>query len=270
MKHVFYTDLDGTLFVYTPYVHAPETSINEAIAWMNEGHFFSIATGRNVSDVKLYMGNIKSNLPFVLSNGTVVYDVKQDKVLYKDTLDKEYVKEALEYAKDKPHIIPCFSTPYENIMFENNGVTKTREVTFQHRLVSLKDLDQYEFTKMVFFVSKEHHEDVLEDLKKFKTFDKMNIQPSGVNFIDVINKGTNKASGIRKALELSNITNYKIYAIGDYLNDVEMLKEADVSFAPRNAHHDVLAIADYIVEANTEHGVYEALVKSREKIKATG
>ena len=46
-----------------------------------------------------------------------------------------------------------------------------------------------------------------------------------------------------------------------------MLKEADVSFAPRNAHHDVLAIADYIVEANRTE--FTKHCKIKRKIKAT-
>ena len=38
----------------------------------------------------------------------------------------------------------------------------------------------------------------------------------------------------------------KVFAIGDYYNDVEMLKNADISAATYGAPDDVKAIADYI------------------------
>jgi hypothetical protein len=46
---------------------------------------------------------------------------------------------------------------------------------------------------------------------------------------------------------------------GDYHNDIEMLQEAAYSFAMKNAHKDIKAIASYITESNDNFGVERVL-----------
>jgi hypothetical protein len=46
---------------------------------------------------------------------------------------------------------------------------------------------------------------------------------------------------------------------GDYLNDLEMFKEADFSFAMQNAHKELKKKAKYITRSNLEFGVEEVL-----------
>ncbi len=46
---------------------------------------------------------------------------------------------------------------------------------------------------------------------------------------------------------------------GDYLNDLDMLGRAGLSFAMANAHPDLLARARFIAPPNTEGGVVTTL-----------
>jgi len=48
---------------------------------------------------------------------------------------------------------------------------------------------------------------------------------------------------------------------GDYHNDIEMLQEATYSFAMKNAHTDITAIANYSTKSNNEFGVERVLEK---------
>jgi hydroxymethylpyrimidine pyrophosphatase-like HAD family hydrolase len=56
---------------------------------------------------------------------------------------------------------------------------------------------------------------------------------------------------------------------GDYHNDIEMLKEANFSFAMQNAHQDIINIANYTTDnSNDDFGVektLELLIKSNAK-----
>ena len=66
---------------------------------------------------------------------------------------------------------------------------------------------------------------------------------------------------------LLNITKEETLVFGDYHNDIEMLKEADFSFAMKNAHEDILKIANYTTESNDNFGVeriLEKLIEARE------
>lgn len=48
---------------------------------------------------------------------------------------------------------------------------------------------------------------------------------------------------------------------GDYHNDIEMMQEADFSFAMKNAHKEIKEIAKYLTESNDNLGVETILEK---------
>ena len=48
---------------------------------------------------------------------------------------------------------------------------------------------------------------------------------------------------------------------GDYNNDLEMLAMADFSFAMKNAHPNVLEVANYTTTSNDDFGVERILEK---------
>lgn len=78
---------------------------------------------------------------------------------------------------------------------------------------------------------------------------------SGKAWIDVMDLSCNKGVGVRMLQERFGITPAQTLSFGDLFNDVEMLEAADYSFAMANAHPGVIAGANYLAPANTEHGV---------------
>ena len=79
-------------------------------------------------------------------------------------------------------------------------------------------------------------------------FDGFNIElcKSESDFLEIQSKGCNKGRGIKflKDNYFGNSSDVKIYACGDYENDLAMLAAADVAVCPSNAHHEVKKIAD--------------------------
>ena len=47
----------------------------------------------------------------------------------------------------------------------------------------------------------------------------------------------------------------KTIAVGDYYNDVSMIKNAGIGFAVANAVDDAKTVADYITVNNNEHAI---------------
>ena len=54
-------------------------------------------------------------------------------------------------------------------------------------------------------------------------------------FLEMLPAGVNKAYGMKKLLELTGNTHRFVTAVGDFMNDIEMLKEADLGVAVSNA-----------------------------------
>lgn len=82
---------------------------------------------------------------------------------------------------------------------------------------------------------------------------------SGAHWVDVMSAGVHKGVAVRRLQEALGVTAAQTAAFGDYLNDLEMLDEAGLSFAMDNAHPAVLERARHRAPANTDDGVVRTL-----------
>lgn len=82
---------------------------------------------------------------------------------------------------------------------------------------------------------------------------------SGEHWVDVMNPSTHKGAAVTRLQAALGITRAQTMAFGDYLNDVEMLAEAQWSFAMTNAHPTVRAAARYLAPGNGENGVVRTI-----------
>lgn len=82
---------------------------------------------------------------------------------------------------------------------------------------------------------------------------------SGKHWLDIMRRDVNKGRAVRALQERLGVTRSQTVIFGDYLNDLEMLAEADYSFAMANAHPDILAVARFVAPANSHGGVLTVL-----------
>ncbi|MDN5684675.1 HAD hydrolase family protein, partial [Corynebacterium glyciniphilum] len=82
---------------------------------------------------------------------------------------------------------------------------------------------------------------------------------SGANWIDIMRRDANKGAALRDLQKELGISPADTAVFGDYLNDLEMIGEGDLSFAMANAHPGITAAANYTAPANTEDGVVQVL-----------
>jgi Cof subfamily protein (haloacid dehalogenase superfamily) len=84
---------------------------------------------------------------------------------------------------------------------------------------------------------------------------------SGDAWVDVMNKGVNKGTALRKIQEDQGILYEETMVFGDFYNDVEMLKMAHYSFVMENANEDMKQYGNFIAPKNTENGVIKIIDK---------
>jgi phosphoglycolate phosphatase (TIGR01487 family) len=73
--------------------------------------------------------------------------------------------------------------------------------------------------------------------------------------------GINKGTALRELAEKMSLTPADFLAIGDSLNDVQMLKAAGIGITVANAHPDIKAVAQYIAGKEYGDGFVEAVEK---------
>lgn len=262
MKKVLYSDLDGTLFNYNNKGSFISEGNKESINDFTKNSYFGIATGRNLDSIRKYFENnleININLPFVLMNGSYVYDLKDNKEIFKDKLNKEVIYEAVNYINQKDIGFLLLIGPTKRYHIGKYNEEKYGKLSYEVIETNFDDLDFSDVSKMNFVINEKYYEEILNDINKFKSFDKIDLIPASKRYVEIVNKGTSKSDGIKRALKYKKINDYKLYAIGDFTNDYLMLKNADVSFVPSNGHEKLKEIATYVVKDHKEDAVKEAI-----------
>ncbi len=89
--------------------------------------------------------------------------------------------------------------------------------------------------------------------------DRLNIQVSGVIWMDVMAGGISKGSALATMCGLLGIHRSEVMAFGDYYNDTDMLRTAGMSFAMENGNDYIKSICTHRAESNNSGGVTKAI-----------
>ena len=81
----------------------------------------------------------------------------------------------------------------------------------------------------------------------------------GFGYLDVVQPGVSKATGIRVLMDAFGIDASEVMAFGDAGNDAEMLRLAGVGVAMGNASDELKSIADLVCDPCEEQGVLKVL-----------
>lgn len=247
------TDLDGTLLKKDKSVSKENI---EAIEYFkNEGGLFTFITGRMPYTSSKIYEIVKPNAPIGCINGGGVFDFEKDEYLWMETLpDDAY--ELVEYIeKEIPEIGVQVNTS-RTIYFtrDNPAMVRFRELTGAPYITSeYKDI-KYPVAKMIFA----HLEDeiilkVAELLANHPKGEMFDFIRSERTLYEILPKGISKSVALLKLAEILNIN--KTVAVGDYNNDVTMIKAASVGVAVDNACPEAKAVADYITVNHEEHAI---------------
>ena len=78
-------------------------------------------------------------------------------------------------------------------------------------------------------------------------------------YTEVTNQNVNKWTAIEELIKYLNISKEEVMAIGDNINDEQMIKNAKLGVAMGNSSPYVKEIADKVVKDNNSSGVAEAI-----------
>ena len=90
--------------------------------------------------------------------------------------------------------------------------------------------------------------------------------PSGNAWIDAMQPGVSKASGIAQLAEHYGIGRDEVMAFGDSMNDYEIIRFVGTGCAMENARPALKAVADRVVGRNRDHAVQQELRRVLESL----
>ena len=98
--------------------------------------------------------------------------------------------------------------------------------------------------------------------------DRFVFAPSGSRWIDVMQVGVSKATGIRQIMEYLGIGADEVMAFGDAMNDYEILRMVGHPVAMGNGRYAVKQIAERVIGKNTEQAVQAEMRRVLEEARA--
>ncbi len=262
------SDVDGTLLQASYGV--PKENIDAIERFVASGGRFTVCTGRSVNSVRRYTEWIPFSAPAVLCNGAIIYDYSKDKQLYGAQLDNRVYDIVREVVK----IFPKVGTEFHDC----NGIVSTRvnnEVT-EHGLIEripfvvadIREIENRVFNKALFTAPPELIDSIQKfvDQRKLKDplFAAFDYVKTGPVYFEIIPKGVNKGSGLRRLAEIVGVDIKNTVAIGDYYNDIDMFRAAGYTAAVADAPPEIRGMADITTQKTCLAGAVGELLESVE------
>ncbi|WP_229053097.1 Cof-type HAD-IIB family hydrolase [Aeromicrobium sp. Leaf350] len=252
-------DMDGTLLDGRGEV--PDALWPLLRAMHERGIAFVPASGRQHATLARLFDRASEGMPVIAENGT--YVARDGVELASVTLDRELVITAVALLRDLAiqgrnlGVVLCGKRSAYVERTDETFLAEARR--YYVALASVDDLLAVDddVLKLAIFDFDDAETGTAPSLERFRETHQVVV--SGEHWIDVMAAGVNKGHAVRMLQAELGVTAAQTAAFGDYLNDLEMLDAADLSFAMANAHPEVMARARYTAPSNTDLGVVTTL-----------
>ncbi len=241
------------------------------------------------TSVKTLAMEIGANKYIICGNGTLIYDLQKEKIIYDAFMEKEKVLEIIKICEE--------NSIYYNVYTQNEVLTKTLNynVLFYDKENSKKPIEKRTNINVVENIPKYIKENpninilkmticdsdkiifssIIKKLKMIPKIDILDIEhmskknikfgsediPIEYFYTEITKENTNKWTAIEFLIKMLGIKREEVIAIGDNINDKEMIENAGLGVAMGQSILEANKIGDVFVKDNNSDGVAEAINK---------
>ena len=280
-------DLDGTML--NSYGMVTESTKQVIKNTINKGIEVIIASGRPIDSIKTIAKEIGSENYFIAGNGALIYDIKKDEIIYEKFMNKQKVLEIIKICEENSISYNIYTEKTiiakglkynvlyyykENLKKEENKKTNITIVEDVYEYI--KNLENEKFLKItVCDETKSVFNSIIRKLRTVEDIDVLDVlhmsrkmikqgtedEPIEYYYTEISLKDVDKWNAIEYLANKMNISKDEIIAIGDNINDKEMIENAKVGIAMGQSTPVITEIADFVTSNNNEDGVAKALEK---------
>lgn len=280
-------DLDGTLL--NSYGEVTEKTKNAVKRALEKNIEVVLASGRPIASVENLSNEIGANNFLISGNGAILYDIKQKEIIYDKLLTQKQLLNIVDICEQ--------NSIYYNIYTENQVITKALNYNtlFYYKENAHKEEEKRTSINIVSdvkdYISKSESEkflkvtvcdqsriifnSIIKKLRNITDIDVLDVShmsrkviksgteevPVEYFYTEITNKNVNKWTALEDLIQRLDIKKEEVIAIGDNINDREMIEEAGFGVAMDNSTGPIKQIADYITKDNNSDGVAEVIEK---------
>lgn len=252
-SYMIISDLDGTIIPHGGVVS--EANKRAIESFRAGGGHFGIATGRIPEAAAGYLGGVAITAPSIFFNGSMLYDWSHEHVLVTKPLTvqgapdlwprfaalclERFPKACIEvYTQEDCHII-------SNPRYDDPRLPHEHYRYCHSDLADLADVRKTPWLKFFVCADPADLRELEREAEVFGTAACSHHFYSEANYHEFVAKGVSKGSMLEAIRKMPVFSQTKIIALGDYLNDRELLEAADIGIASGNAHDELKALADF-------------------------
>lgn len=270
MKLLF-TDLDDTLLNNQSLVSSETKAfLDEFLA---DGNRLILSSGRplaSVLEVKEQAGLSQPGIFVSSSNGTLVYDCDNRRIIMKKCLPLSYVS----YLQEQAAALSLHVHTYREEKGKSDAIItpdENEEIRYYRRRVHLPLIisenlcDPLTEGPCKLLAISLHNPEKLETFRKNIADwaeDKIQTIYSNKQYLELFDKSAGKGSSLRFLCDYLQVPLSDAYAAGDADNDISMLEAAGCGIAMKNASDKVKAHADVVTDLdNNQNGLADMMYK---------
>lgn len=279
-------DLDGTMLnQYGIVTQKTKNSIKKA---QENGIEIMIASGRPIDSVKTISKEIGSENYFISGNGSIIYDIKKDEIIYENVLKKQKALEIIRICEENSIFYNVYTEKeiiaknlqYNVLYYHKENLTKSEEDKTHVNIVEdIYDYIEKTDSKVLKVMICDKHQTIfnaiMRKLKEVEDIEVLEVShmsrkiirqgteeiPIEYFYTEISAKNVDKWTALEFLKEKMQISSEEIVAIGDNVNDKKMIEKSGYGIAMGQSAPQIKEIADYVTDSNVDDGVANALDK---------
>ncbi|UYZ60710.1 HAD family hydrolase [Hymenobacter latericus] len=252
------TDVDGTLLNSRHELSPDFYALFEQLKARQV--VFSVASGRQYHNLRNRFASIADRVVFIAENGS--YVVWQDEQLLVQALAPGVVTGLLERARQLAGVRVVLCGKRTAYIEEAAPEFRALIQKFYDAVELVPDLREVagdEFLKIALWDARGAETHLLPHFAHLQG--ELQVMVSGQYWLDIAHGLASKGRALAALQQQYGIAPAQTMVFGDYLNDLDMMQQAQFSYAMANAHPRVKQAARYQARSNDEFGVAAVLAQ---------
>lgn len=270
-QKVIFLDVDGTLTEPGNNI-PPESAIQAIVRARKEGHYVFLCTGRNYEMLRPLLqygfdGVVASAGGYIECQGKVIYDCpmkEEQRQTAMSVLKENGVFRTVE-CRDGSYTDEGFKELLRNHAGEGNNSELLRWREQIERTLNIRPMKEYRGQAVYKIVVISQSWEQLVEPRKALTFDFafciQSEDKSGFINGEVVNRAFNKGKAVQRVCDYFHIPVCDSVAIGDSMNDREMIAAAGLGICMAGGSMELRKMADDICPSVWEDGISRAFLK---------
>lgn len=271
LKSLYVTDLDGTLL--NSQGKLSEYSVAALNHLIDNDVLITFATARSLGDLCEIMKDVKVQLPVVTFNGGYISDVRTKLHLKKCFISNDISESIYNLLSQDVGVLVSYNRGNDDLISYDNISSKgMSDYILQRESTLKKSLDKFErfdFKDVMAFTVIYEKEKVLYlknelihkygDTIKIEAWEDMYFK--SWYWLTIHNMDATKGKALQKLREMVDITFDRLVVFGDQMNDLDMIKGADCSFAVENAVETIKENAHDVIGHHNQDSVVNKILE---------